>query len=58
MTGNSKRDIKNLCTRLLREQKRRADKERKLPFHKKLEILDQLMTDGVPKVGRVVDSEQ
>ena len=58
MTGNSKRGIKDLCTRLLREQQRRADKERKLPFYKKLEILDQLMSDGVPKVEKVEDSEQ
>jgi hypothetical protein len=37
---------RGLLERLLRDQARRAERERKLPFAKKLLIADQLMTMG------------
>ena len=37
-----------LRAKLLRDQERRAERERKLPFWRKLEILDQMMADGAP----------
>ena len=39
-----------LQAKLLREQERRAERERKLPFWRKLEILDQMMADGPPAI--------
>ena len=44
---------KNLLAKLLKDQKRRADRERKLPYAQKLRILDQLMADA----NQNVDSE-
>lgn len=39
---NSKTGIKALCEKLLREQTRRNNRERRLPYARKLRILDQL----------------
>ncbi len=39
--------------KLLRDQKRRADRERKMPFAKKLRLVDELMAGGVPKIEEV-----
>jgi|GEM_PF-2331148 hypothetical protein len=39
-----------LRAKLLKDQARRAERERKLPFWRKLEILDQMMRDGAPDV--------
>jgi hypothetical protein len=44
---------KNLLAKLLKDQKRRADRERRLPYAQKLRILDQLMADA----NQNVDSE-
>mgnify|MGYP001495882172 CR=1 FL=1 len=44
---------KRLLAKLLKDQKRRADRERKLPYAQKLRILDQLMADA----NQNVDSE-
>ena len=37
---------KHLLEKLLKDQKRRAERERKLPYEQKLRILDQLMADA------------
>ena len=47
---------KRLLENLLRDQKRRADREKKMPFAKKLRVVDELMAAGVPKVEAVEDS--
>lgn len=46
MTGSSKNVTEGLLEKLLKDQERRAYKERKLSFAKKLEILDKMMQDG------------
>ncbi len=43
---------RRLLASLVRDQERRAKRETKLPFAAKLKIADQLMADGVPKMGR------
>ena len=44
---------KRLLEKLLRDQKRRADRERKMPYAQKLRILDQLMADAEHRGERV-----
>ena len=41
---------KSLLEKLLRDQGRRAERERRLSFAKKLRILDQLMMEGELRV--------
>ena len=48
--GSSKKDIEALCKKLLREQTRRSNRERRLPYAQKLRILDRLMAEGPPTV--------
>ena len=45
---------KSLLERLLRDQQRRAEREKKMPFAKKLKVLDQLMADGEPRIEDAV----
>jgi hypothetical protein len=45
-----------LLESLLRDQKRRAEREKKMSFARKLRVVDELMADGVPKVEEVEDS--
>lgn len=56
MTVRSGNVSKRLLESLLRDQKRRAERERKMPFARKLRVVDELMTDGVPKIEEVEDS--
>ena len=56
MTVRSGNVTKRLLESLLRDQKRRAERERKMPFARKLRVVDELMTDGVPKVEEGEDS--
>ena len=42
---------------LLKDQQRRAERERRLPFAVKLRILDELMAEGPPVVEDVEDDE-
>lgn len=58
MTARSGNATERLLGSLLKDQRRRAERERKMSFAKKLRVLDELMTDGVPKVEKVEDSEQ
>ena len=46
MTGLSKNVTGGLREKLLKDQERRAEKERRLSFAKKLRILDRMMQDG------------
>ena len=52
--GNATRSLRE---RLLRDQSRRAARERKLSFAQKLRILDQMMQEGAPTVEDVTESE-
>ena len=45
MTESSKGVTKRLLARLLRDQRRRAARERKMPFAEKLAVLDRLMQE-------------
>ena len=45
MTESSKGVTKSLLARLLRDQRRRATRERKMPFAEKLTVLDRLMRE-------------
>src|SRR5207302_6442566 len=45
MTAHSSGVTKGLQDRLLKDQERRAERERRLPFAEKLRILDQLMAE-------------
>ena len=58
MTAHSGNATKRLLESLLRDQRRRADRERKMPFARKLRVVDQLMADGVPTVEGVGDSSR
>ena len=49
MTGHSGGSTRDLRERLLKDQARRAERERKLSFAKKLRILDQMMQEGAPE---------
>ena len=49
----SRNVTKGLLEKLLRDQARRAKRERKMPFAQKLKMVDKLMAEGQPKVGRV-----
>ena len=51
MKARSSSAMKRLLEKLLRDQERRAEREKKLSFAKKLRILDQLMMDGDPWVA-------
>jgi hypothetical protein len=50
MTTNSRGVSKRLLDRLLRDQRRRAEKERRMSFAEKLRVVDQLMAEGEPRV--------
>jgi len=50
MTARSQGVTKLLHKRLLEDQRRRAEAERRLSFAEKLRILDQLIAAGPPKV--------
>ena len=50
MEASSHSVTKRLLARLLRDQKRRAEKERRMPFAKKLRVVDRLMAEGEPKI--------
>ena len=56
MTEPSGNATRSLRERLLRDQRRRAERERKLSFAQKLRILDQMMQEGAPKVEDVSES--
>lgn len=56
MTARSGNATKRLLESLLRDQKRRAERERKMPFARKLRVVDELMKDGVPKIEEVEES--
>lgn len=45
MTARSGGVTRQLVERLLRDQQKRAERERKLPYAKKLRILDQLQAE-------------
>jgi len=44
-----------LLESLLKDQKRRAEKEKKMSFARKLRVVDKLMADGIPAVKEVVE---
>jgi hypothetical protein len=46
---------KRLLEKLLREQKRKAERERKMSFAEKLKVVDQLMVEGEPRVEETDD---
>lgn len=46
MTARAKGVTKGLLAKLLEDQERRANREKKLSFEKKLKILDQLMKEA------------
>ncbi len=50
MTANSSGVTKRLLGNLLKDQQRRADRERNMPYAQKLRIVDKLMTDGELRV--------
>ena len=50
MKASSHSVTKRLLERLLRDQKRRAEKERRMPFAEKLRVVDRLMAEGEPRV--------
>ena len=50
MEASSHSVTKLLLDRLLRDQKRRAEKERRMPFAEKLRVVDRLMAEGEPRV--------
>ena len=50
MKARSSGVTKRLLERLLRDQERRANRERKMPFAEKLRVLDQLMARGEARV--------
>lgn len=56
MAAHSGNATKRLLESLLRDQRRRAERERKMPFAKKLRVVDELMMEGVPRVEEVEDS--
>lgn len=56
MMARSGNATKRLLESLLRDQKRRAEREKKMTFARKLRVVDELMTDGVPKVEEAEDS--
>ncbi len=56
MMARSGNATNRLLESLLRDQKRRAEREKKMTFARKLRVVDELMTDGVPKVEEVEDS--
>lgn len=41
---------RHLLEKLLRDQKRRAERERRMPFAEKLKVLDRLIAAGKPKI--------
>ena len=53
--AHSSNVTKRLLDSLLRDQRRRAERERKMPFAKKLMVIDELMKNGVPTVEDVKD---
>ncbi len=57
MTARSGNVTKRLLESLLRDQRRRAERERKMSFPRKLRVVDGLMADGVPRVEEVEVSE-
>ena len=50
MRTRSSSVTRHLLEKLLRDQDRRAKRERKMPFAKKLRVLDQLMMRGEARV--------
>ena len=54
--ASSERVTKNLLEKLLRSQERRAERERKMSFAKKLRVVDRLMADGEPKFEEAGES--
>ena len=50
MGARSKGVTKSLLERLLRDQERRAQREKRLPFAEKLRIVDMLMMQGEIRV--------
>ena len=50
MEASSRIVTKRLLERLLRDQSRRAEKERRMPFAEKLRVVDRLMAEGEPRV--------
>ena len=55
MTARSSNVTKHLLEKLLRDQERRAERERKMSFARKLRVVDQLMAGGVPRVEEAGD---
>jgi hypothetical protein len=50
MKARSRNVTRRLLEKLLKDQNRRAERERKMPFAEKLKVVDQLMAAGEPKV--------
>ncbi len=50
MTAHSGNVTRLLLGKLLEDQARRAERERRMPFAEKLMVLDRLMADGEPRV--------
>ena len=55
MTAHSSNVTRLLLGKLLEDQARRAERERRMPFAEKLRVLDQLMADGEPRVEDVTE---
>ena len=51
MKARSGNVTKRLLEKLLRDQERRAKRERAMPFPEKLRVVDRLLADGKPSVG-------
>lgn len=58
MMARSGNATNRLLESLLRDQKLRAEREKKMTFARKLRVVDELMRDGVPKVEEVEDLSQ
>ena len=55
MTTRSGNVTKVLLESLLRDQRRRAEREKKMPYAEKLRVVDRLMAEGEPEVGGIED---
>ena len=55
--ARSLKDTEDWRGELLRDQERRAERRKRLPFAEKLRILDRLMAEGPPKIEDVPDDE-
>ena len=55
MTVRSSGVTKHLLERVLNDQKRRTQREQRMPFSQKLKVLDRLMAEGLPKVEDAKD---